>query len=82
MSRTIILTIDPEISDFIEKMIQSGRYDSDSAVVQSALRLLEKQENGSAALRSAVEAGERCGESGLSLRDIAADVKHKNGYKL
>lgn len=82
MSRSISLTINPELSDFIEKMIQSGRYDSDTAVVQSALRLLEKQENNLAALQSAVEAGERSGESDLSLRDIAADVKHKNGYKL
>ena len=78
MSRTIILTIDPQISDFIEKMIQSGRYDSETAVVQSALRLLEKQENKLAALRSAVEAGERSGESGRLLRDIAAEVKHKH----
>jgi antitoxin ParD1/3/4 len=82
MSRSISLTINPELSDFIEKMIQSGRYDSDTAVVQSALRLLEKQENRSAALQSAAEAGERSGESDLSLRDIAADVKNKNGYKL
>lgn len=78
MSRSISLTINPELSDFIEKMIQSGRYDSDTAVVQSALRLLEKQENRSAALQSAVEAGERSGESGRLLRDIAAEVKHKH----
>lgn len=78
MSRTIILTMDPELSDFIEKMIQSGRHDSDAAVVKSALRLLEKQENRSAVLRSAVEAGERSGESGRLLRDIAAEVKLKH----
>jgi antitoxin ParD1/3/4 len=59
-------------------LIASGRYGSTSEVVRSALRLLEHKENQMAALKNAVEAGERSGESDLSLRDIAAQVKQKH----
>jgi len=46
--------------------------------VRSALRLLEQQESQMAALRTAVEAGEKSGESELSLHEIAAQVKKKH----
>lgn len=78
MSRTTSVTIGPQLDDFVGKLIKSGRYESTSEVMRSALRLLERQENQLAALRSAVEAGERSGESDLSLRDIAAQVKQKH----
>ena len=44
----------------------------------SALRLLEQQENQTAPLKQAIEAGENSGESALSLKDIAAQVKQKH----
>ena len=78
MPRTTSLTIGTQLEDFIGKLIESGRYGTTSEVVRSALRLLERQENQTAALRSAVEAGELSGESDLSLRDIAARVKQKH----
>lgn len=78
MSRTTSVTIGPQLDEFVGKLIKSGRYESTSEVMRSALRLLERQENQLAALRSAVEAGERSGESDLSLRDIAAQVKQKH----
>ena len=78
MPRTTSITIGSQLDDFVGKLIESGRYGSTSEVVRSALRLLERQENQTAALRSAVEAGERSGESGLSLRDIADQVKKKH----
>ena len=78
MSRTTSITIGSQLDDFVGKLIESGRYGSTSEVVRSALRLLECQENKMAALRGAVEAGERSGESDLSLRDIAAQVKQKH----
>lgn len=78
MSRTTSVTIGPQLDDFVGKLIKSGRYESTSEVMRSALRLLERQENQLAALRSAVEAGERSGESDLSLREIAAQVKLKH----
>ncbi|MGP9766519.1 type II toxin-antitoxin system ParD family antitoxin [Halomonas sp. AOP13-D3-9] len=76
-SRTTSVTIGAPLGDFVRKLVASGRYGSTSEVVRSALRLLERQENQMAALRSAVEAGERSGESDLPLRDIAAQVKQK-----
>ncbi|WP_048305609.1 type II toxin-antitoxin system ParD family antitoxin [Halomonas sp. PR-M31] len=78
MPRTTSVTIGSQLDDFVAKQIASGRYGSTSEVVRSALRLLERQENQAAALRSAVEAGERSGESDLSLHDIAARVKQKH----
>ncbi|KPQ22448.1 MULTISPECIES: type II toxin-antitoxin system ParD family antitoxin [unclassified Halomonas] len=77
-SRTTSVTIGAPLDDFVGKLIASGRYGSTSEVVRSALRLLERQENQTAALRSAVEAGERSGESDLSLHDIAAQIKQKH----
>jgi len=78
MPRTTSLTIGTQLEDFIGKLIESGRYGTTSEVVRSALRLLERQENQTAALRSAVEAGELSGESDLSLWGIAAQVKQKH----
>jgi antitoxin ParD1/3/4 len=78
MSRTTSVTIGPQLDDFVAKMLESGRYGSTSEVVRSALRLLERQENQTAALKRAVEAGEQSGESALSLHDIATQVKQKH----
>ena len=78
MSRTTSVTIGSQLNEFVQKLIESGRYSSSSEVVRSALRLLERQENQTAALRHAVEAGERSGESDLSLHDVAARVKQKH----
>lgn len=78
MSRTTSVTIGSQLDDFVGKLIESGRYGSTSEVVRSALRLLEHQENHIATLRKAVEAGEQSGESDLSLREIAAQVKQKH----
>lgn len=78
MTRTTSVTIGAQLDDFVGKMIDCGRYGSTSEVVRSALRLLERQENQLAALRSAVNAGEQSGESDLSLHDIAARVKQQH----
>lgn len=78
MARTTSVTIGAQLDDFVGKMIKCGRYGSTSEVVRSALRLLERQENKLAALRSAVEAGEQSGKSDLSPHDIAVRVKQKH----
>ena len=77
MARTTSVTIGPQLDDFVSKLIESGGYGSTSEVMRSALRLLEQQENQTAALKQAIEAGENSGESTLSLKDIAAQVKQK-----
>lgn len=78
MARTTSVTIGPQLDNFVSKLIESGRYGSTSEVMRSALRLLEQQENQTAALKQAIEAGENSGESALSLKDIAAQVKQKH----
>lgn len=78
MPRTTSVTIGPQLDEFVSKLIASGRYGSTSEVVRSALRLLERQENQTAALRTAVEAGERSGESDESLHEIAARMKQRH----
>ena len=78
MARTTSVTIGPQLDNFVSKLIESGRYGSTSEVMRSALRLLEQQENQTAALKQAIEAGENSGESTLSLKDIAAQVKQKH----
>ncbi|NOH73452.1 type II toxin-antitoxin system ParD family antitoxin [Vibrio pectenicida] len=78
MSRTTSVTIGAQLDEFVGQLINSGRYGSTSEVVRSALRLLERQENQTAALKMAIEAGEQSGECALSLHDIASKVKQKH----
>ncbi len=78
MARTTSVTIGSQLDEFVGKLVESGRYGSTSEVVRTALRLLEQQENQATALKLAIDAGERSGESDLSLRDIAAKVKQKH----
>ncbi|WP_238130975.1 type II toxin-antitoxin system ParD family antitoxin [Vibrio cincinnatiensis] len=42
------------------------------------MRLLERQEKQTTALKMAIEAGEQSGQCSLSLHDIAAKVKQKH----
>lgn len=78
MSRTTSVTIGSQLDEFVGQLISSGRYGSTSEVVRSALRLLERQENQTIALKMEIEAGEQSGECALSLHDIAAMVKQKH----
>jgi antitoxin ParD1/3/4 len=78
MTGTISISIEPQFDEFIGKLIESGRYASTSDVIQTALHLLQQQENEITALRNAIETGENSGESELSLQDIAAAVKQKH----
>lgn len=75
MPRTTRIAIGPQLDDFVDRLIKSGRYGSTSEVVRSALSLLEQQEGQAHALRQAVEAGEQSGESDLTLRDVTVEVK-------
>ena len=79
MARTISIAIGSQLYEFAVQMIESGRYGSTSEVVRSALRLLQDLEAKNAALRAAIEAGEKSGESDLTLMDIANQVKKKHG---
>ena len=41
---TVNISITPELDDFLQSRVQSGRYQTTSEVVRVALRLLERQE--------------------------------------
>jgi antitoxin ParD1/3/4 len=78
MSRTTSVTIGSQLDEFVGQLIATGRYGSTSEVVRSALRLLERQEKQTTALKMAIEAGEQSGQCSLSLHGIAAKVKQKH----
>ena len=61
MPRNTSVTLGDHFSDFIEAQLAAGRYGSASEVMRAGLRLLEEHEARLAALRAALEAGERSG---------------------
>ena len=75
MSRTTSVTIGESLDGFVGKMINTGRYNSTSEVMRSALRLLEQEENKLDLLRKAVEEGENSGVCSLSLKEVASRKK-------
>ncbi|MCH8501228.1 MAG: type II toxin-antitoxin system ParD family antitoxin [Aliidiomarina sp.] len=75
MARTTSVTIGSELDQFVNHLVQSGRYGSTSEVVRSALRLLEQQEYQITVLKEALATGVASGESDYSLRDLAEQVK-------
>lgn len=63
MGKNTSFLLDEHYSAFIDGEIAAGRYRSASDVIRSALRLLEDRETQLRALRGALEAGERSGDS-------------------
>ena len=72
----------PELEQFAQNCVSSGRYDTVSEVVRSALRLLQKAEQRRAAfvnsLESAVEDGRR--EGFLTVEEVERDVRSAIGH--
>lgn len=56
MPKTSVALSD-HFSDFAERQVASGQYESASEVVQAGLKLLEELEDKRAALRAAIQAG-------------------------
>lgn len=63
MGKNTSFVLDEHYRAFIDREIAAGRYQSVSEVIRSALRLLEDRESQLRALRTALEDGERSGES-------------------
>lgn len=63
MGRNTSFSLDDHYCAFIDQEITAGRYRSASEVVRAALRLLEDRETQLRALRDALDAGERSGDS-------------------
>jgi antitoxin ParD1/3/4 len=63
MGRVTSFSLGEHFTSFIEAQIKEGRYGNASDVMRAALRLLEEQEAGIAALRAALIEGEESGAS-------------------
>lgn len=73
MGKNTSISIGDHFEKFINQEISSGRYNSASEVVRSALRLLEIEEQKTIELRKAIETGEQSG--------IATDFNPENHLK-
>ncbi len=61
MGKNTSISLGNHFEEFISQEISSGKYNSASEVIRSALRLLEKEENKVVELRKALEEGENSG---------------------
>jgi len=59
MMENSFLSLGSHFEEFISKKISSGRYDSASEVIRTALRLLEDEDQKTENLKTALELGER-----------------------
>ncbi|MCX7545116.1 type II toxin-antitoxin system ParD family antitoxin [Marinicella gelatinilytica] len=64
MTRTITVDTGPELREFIENLVESGNYKTNSEVIREGLRLLKERHAASKleTLRKLIEEGERSGE--------------------
>lgn len=61
MGKNTSISLGDYFEDFIKEEINSGRYNSASEVIRSALRLLEREEKKEKELIKALELGEQSG---------------------
>jgi len=65
MARTITVDTGPELKSFIEGLVKSGNYKTNSEVIREGLRLLKEKhaESNLEALKKLINEGEQSGES-------------------
>ncbi|WP_421754112.1 type II toxin-antitoxin system ParD family antitoxin [Croceimicrobium sp.] len=81
MSKPIAIALGDNLQSFIEKQIQSGRYNSASEVVRAALRVFERKEAHKVALIDALKKGEQSGfTENFNREDFlkSMETKHAN----
>ena len=74
MQKNTSVTIGNHFDAFIARQIELGRFSSASEAIRAGLRLLEEKEIKMAALRHALEDGERSGLVNYSLSDLIDDL--------
>lgn len=77
MPRNTSVSLGDHFASFVDRSVESGRYQSASDVVRAGLRLLEEHEAKLEALRQALIAGEQSGEP--SALDIEAFIAQRSG---
>lgn len=79
MAKNTSITLGEHFDGFIAQQIADGRYASTSEVVRAALRLLEYNEQKTAALRRLLEEGENSGAAEYSYEALMHELDHKLG---
>lgn len=85
MARTHTVTLGEHWNEFINQLVESGRYASVSEVVRESLRLLEEREADSQleALRQALIEGEKSGSAGkLDMEELKQKARQRAGFTL
>ena len=77
MGKNTSISLGEHFERFIQDEITTGRYNSVSEVVRSALRLLENEENKVKELRRAIEDGEQSGFVDDFRPNITLEELHK-----
>lgn len=81
MGEITSISVDEELTAFVRQQVDDGRYASESAVIEDALRMLmESEEAAIDAIRTAIEEGEASGEPETFDADaFLAEIHRKHG---
>ena len=63
MNKDIAISLDGHFAEFVDQLVEDGRFSSASEVVRAGLRLLEERELQVERLRAAIIEGEESGPS-------------------
>jgi antitoxin ParD1/3/4 len=78
MTKNTSVAVGDHFSEFIERQVRAGRFDSASDVVRAGLRLLEEHELKIERLRAALIEGEQSGEATPIDFDQYLDEMHRD----
>lgn len=77
MSRTTSVTLGEPLNEFVNQMVESGRYGSTSEVIRAGLRMLEEKEQELLQLRKLIDEGFESGVSDETMQSIIERCKAK-----
>ncbi|HGO5815420.1 TPA: type II toxin-antitoxin system ParD family antitoxin [Mannheimia haemolytica] len=77
MSRTTSVTLAEPLSQFVNQMVESGRYGLASEVISAALKILEAQEQQLIQLRALIDESLESGVSEETVQSIISKAKAK-----
>ncbi|MDP9837439.1 antitoxin ParD1/3/4 [Neorhizobium huautlense] len=78
MGEITSISVDEKLTAFVRQQVDDGRYASESAVIEDALRMLmESEEAAIEAIRAAIEEGEASGEPEIFESDAFLAELHR-----
>lgn len=84
MARTMTIDTGNELRGFVESMVDSGQYKTNSEVIREGLRLLQEKKAASKleTLRRLIDEGENSGDPvNWNVNEFLAGMKHKHVQK-